>query len=91
MWSPQENWDTNLIDSQLVETVLKADVQVPERQLENIQFGAKALRFQGHIDLEWGFENSTDIYKTRFMVVALEEATFDVVLGRKSAGEYGLL
>ena len=89
--SPSGNWDQNLIAKGIVTDVLKLQVQRPlEEPPFSIRVGGETAHSEGYVDLRWSNDNSTRIYETRFLVVAIENAPFDVILGRRTACEYGL-
>ncbi|KAI9685931.1 MAG: hypothetical protein M1822_004209 [Bathelium mastoideum] len=72
----------------IVRDVVNLEVQSSEESPNSIQIADETIHFDGYVDLKWEFEESSRVRCTRFWVVPLEDAPFDVVLGRKSAIEY---
>ena len=88
--SPQQNWDMNLVTKHIVTDILSLEIQSLEELPTPVQFAGRTISFDGYVELEWGIENSRRTHRTHFWVASLEDAPFDVVLGRRLAVEYGL-
>lgn len=93
LWCPAENLDANIISKKLVTEVLELEIRgFREKSTIEIQFQGQPMNTDGFVELQWGLENSRSrsVYRTTFLVTAVEDPPFDVVLGRRYAITYGL-
>lgn len=91
LWSPPLNWDLNLVSMSVVVDILGLEIQDCDSDDPDVDFNGRSIATKGYVDLDWGFKRSRSTFRTRFLVVQQGNSEFDLVLGRKSAIQYGLV
>ncbi|KAF9639991.1 hypothetical protein BFW01_g11797 [Lasiodiplodia theobromae] len=90
LWTPEGNWDSDIVSSTTVKR-LGAKVEQSQKGVSSVDFMGKPVETKGYVVLEWGLEQSRQVHRTRFLVAIAEDSSFEVILGRRHAIEYGLV
>lgn len=85
LWYPGAHNEVDLISPKLVAEVLCLEIQTSGKRRKGLPWGTR-----GHVEVEWGLENSDTTRCTRFMVVSMYDPPFDLLLGKTTALECGL-
>lgn len=90
LWTPKDNWDKDIVSATTAKR-LGVEIEQSENDVSCINFMGQTLETKGYVLLRWGVERSRQVYTTRFLVATGADHSFEVVLSRRHAVEYGLL
>jgi len=83
----------NVISQSLVRNVLKVRIESIDRDTAPEERDDTDIeKVEGFVDLVWRFDNNKEVqHSTRFIVTSGPSPSYDAVLGKTSAMEYGFL
>ena len=84
--------DYSVISQRLVTKVLCEPIHPIDKKAANPTEGGHEQQAEGYVDLEWSLKKDNKrVHRTRFFVSSVYNPSFDAVLGKKDALEYGMM